>query len=181
MPRPVGGESLPRERKLFLSDVLVSANEYSLWGIPIPAHTTALSFFDGYRTETLPANLIQAQRDFFGAHTFRVQPGFENDDMKAGQDIHVKWTATSGNVRISYHYTLIETDETGLLVYLQRLECFVEGFKWISIGERLCVEEYGYETCRLFMVWRGIQLPSTDLIPLSGFLSSKEISQEPKE
>jgi len=74
----------------------------SLWGIPIPAHTTALSFFDGYRTETLPANLIQAQRDFFGAHTFRVQPGFENDDMKAGQDIHVKWTATSGNVRTPY-------------------------------------------------------------------------------
>jgi len=73
----------------------------TLWGIPIPAHTTALSFFDGYRTETLPANLIQAQRDFFGAHTFRVQPGFENDDMKAGQDIHVKWTATSGNVSSS--------------------------------------------------------------------------------
>ena len=96
---------MPRERKLFLSDVLVSANEYSLWGIPIPAHTTALSFFDGYRTETLPANLIQAQRDFFGAHTFRVQPGFENDDMKAGQDIHVKWTATSGNVR-SPHITV---------------------------------------------------------------------------
>jgi len=38
----------------------------TLWGIPIPAFTTALSFFDGYRTETLPANLIQAQRDFFG-------------------------------------------------------------------------------------------------------------------
>ena len=38
----------------------------SLWGIPIPAFTTALSFFDGYRTETLPANLIQAQRDYFG-------------------------------------------------------------------------------------------------------------------
>ena len=38
----------------------------SLWGIPIPAFSTALSFFDGYRTETLPANLIQAQRDYFG-------------------------------------------------------------------------------------------------------------------
>ena len=88
---------------------------YSLWGIPIPAHTTALSFFDGYRTETLPANLIQAQRDYFGgkfglsdlvdvligsAHTFRVRPGMENDHMKAGEDIHVKWTTTSGNVSL---------------------------------------------------------------------------------
>jgi 6-phosphogluconate dehydrogenase len=69
-----------------------------LWGIPIPAHTTALSFFDGYRTETLPANLIQAQRDYFGAHTFKVRPGQENERLKAGEDIHVKWTATSGNV-----------------------------------------------------------------------------------
>ncbi|ORX34738.1 6-phosphogluconate dehydrogenase [Kockovaella imperatae] len=73
----------------------------TLWGIPIPAFTTALSFFDGYRTETLPANLIQAQRDFFGAHTFRVRPGMENDHMKAGEDIHVKWTANSGDVSSS--------------------------------------------------------------------------------
>jgi len=72
--------------------------------------------------------------------------------MKAGQDIHVKWTATSGNVRTLHYPSLIETDEIGFLVYLQRLECFVGGFKWISIGERLCVEEYGYETCKLFMV-----------------------------
>jgi len=73
----------------------------TLWGIPIPAHTTALSFFDGYRTETLPANLIQAQRDYFGAHTFRVRPGMENDHMKPGQDIHVRWTERSGNVSAS--------------------------------------------------------------------------------
>jgi hypothetical protein len=71
--------------------------------------------------------------------------------MKAGQDIHVKWTATSGNVSI-FFILRNGADETGLLVYLQRLECFVEGFKWISIGEWLCVEEYGYETCILFMV-----------------------------
>jgi len=73
----------------------------TLWGIPISAHTTALSFFDGYRTETLPANLIQAQRDYFGAHTFRVRPGMENERLQAGQDIHIKWTATSGNVSSS--------------------------------------------------------------------------------
>jgi 6-phosphogluconate dehydrogenase len=70
----------------------------TLWGIPIPAFGTALSFFDGYRTEVLPANLIQAQRDYFGAHTFKVMPGQENDHLKAGEDIHHKWTATSGNV-----------------------------------------------------------------------------------
>jgi 6-phosphogluconate dehydrogenase len=73
----------------------------TLWGIPIPAHGTALSFFDGYRTEALPASLIQAQRDYFGAHTFKVMPGKENDHMKTGEDIHVKWTATSGNVSSS--------------------------------------------------------------------------------
>ena len=39
-------------------------------GIPVPAFSTALSYFDGYRTAVLPANLLQAQRDYFGAHTF---------------------------------------------------------------------------------------------------------------
>jgi 6-phosphogluconate dehydrogenase len=39
-------------------------------GIPTPAFSTALAFYDGYRTERLPANLLQAQRDFFGAHTY---------------------------------------------------------------------------------------------------------------
>jgi 6-phosphogluconate dehydrogenase len=58
-----------------------------LWGIPTPAFSTALAFFDGYRSEILPANLLQAQRDFFGAHTFRVLPGKENAKLKAGEDI----------------------------------------------------------------------------------------------
>ena len=40
-------------------------------GIPVPAFSTALAFFDGYRSERLPANLLQAQRDYFGAHTYR--------------------------------------------------------------------------------------------------------------
>jgi 6-phosphogluconate dehydrogenase len=69
-----------------------------LWGIPTPAFSTALAFFDGYRTEQLPANLLQAQRDYFGAHTFTVLPGKENDKLKAGQAIHVNvstrlWTS----------------------------------------------------------------------------------------
>jgi 6-phosphogluconate dehydrogenase len=51
----------------------------ALWGIPTPAFSTALSFFDGYRTERLPASLLQAQRDYFGAHTFRVLPQFQGD------------------------------------------------------------------------------------------------------
>jgi hypothetical protein len=39
-------------------------------GVPMPAFSSALSFYDGYRTERLPANLLQAQRDLFGAHTY---------------------------------------------------------------------------------------------------------------
>jgi 6-phosphogluconate dehydrogenase len=72
-----------------------------LWGIPTPAFSTALAFFDGYRTEQLPANILQAQRDLFGAHTFRVLPGKETDHLKAGQDVHVNWTGRGGNVSAS--------------------------------------------------------------------------------
>ncbi|KAF9512363.1 hypothetical protein BS47DRAFT_1376985 [Hydnum rufescens UP504] len=72
-----------------------------LWGVPTPAFSTALAFFDGYRSEILPANLIQAQRDYFGAHTFRVLPGAENNTVPAGQDIHINWTGRGGNVSAS--------------------------------------------------------------------------------
>jgi 6-phosphogluconate dehydrogenase len=72
-----------------------------LWGIPTPAFSTALAFFDGYRSEIVPANLIQAQRDYFGAHTFRVLPGKENDKLKKDQDIHINWTGRGGNVSAS--------------------------------------------------------------------------------
>ncbi|KAI0036657.1 6-phosphogluconate dehydrogenase [Vararia minispora EC-137] len=72
-----------------------------LWGIPTPAFSTALAFFDGYRSEIVPANLIQGQRDFFGAHTFRVLPGKENARLKAGEDIHINWTGRGGNVSAS--------------------------------------------------------------------------------
>ena len=57
-----------------------------LAGIPIPCHATALSFFDGYRSARLPANLIQAQRDFFGAHTY------ERIDKPRGEFIHTQWS-----------------------------------------------------------------------------------------
>jgi len=64
-------------------------------GIPVPAFTTALSFFDGYRSERLPANLLQAQRDYFGAHTY------ERVDQPRGQWFHTNWTGKGGNVSAS--------------------------------------------------------------------------------
>ncbi|KAJ3483407.1 hypothetical protein NLI96_g6330 [Meripilus lineatus] len=72
-----------------------------LWGIPTPAFSTALAFFDGYRSEIVPANILQAQRDYFGAHTFRVLPGKENERLKPGEDIHINWTGRGGNVSAS--------------------------------------------------------------------------------
>jgi 6-phosphogluconate dehydrogenase len=60
-------------------------------GIPTPAMSTALAYFDGFRTEKLPANLIQAQRDFFGAHTY------ERDDKARGEFFHTNWTGTGGS------------------------------------------------------------------------------------
>ena len=63
-------------------------------GIPVPTLGTALSFFDGYRSEKLPANLLQAQRDFFGAHTY------ERVD-NPGHFVHTNWTGTGGNVSSS--------------------------------------------------------------------------------
>jgi 6-phosphogluconate dehydrogenase len=63
-----------------------------LHGIPVPAMSSALSFFDGYRHETLPANLLQAQRDYFGAHTF------ERIDAPRGEFFHTDWTGHGGAV-----------------------------------------------------------------------------------
>ena len=61
-------------------------------GIPVPAFSTALAFYDGYRSERLPANLLQAQRDYFGAHTY------ERVDKPRGQFFHTNWTGTGGKV-----------------------------------------------------------------------------------
>ena len=59
-------------------------------GIPVPCMSAALSYFDGYRAERLPANLLQAQRDFFGAHTY------ERIDQPRGQFFHTDWTGHGG-------------------------------------------------------------------------------------
>jgi 6-phosphogluconate dehydrogenase len=60
-------------------------------GLPLPALGSALSFFDGYRCERLPANLLQAQRDYFGAHTY------ERVDRPRGEFFHTDWTGRGGD------------------------------------------------------------------------------------
>ncbi|KAJ8605762.1 hypothetical protein MRB53_041319 [Persea americana] len=70
-------------------------------GYPTPAFSTALSFYDGIRTKDLPANLLQAQRDYFGAHTFRIKPEHASEKYPEGKDIHVNWTGRGGNVSAS--------------------------------------------------------------------------------
>jgi 6-phosphogluconate dehydrogenase len=64
-------------------------------GIPTPTFSTALAFYDGYRSQRLPANLLQAQRDYFGAHTY------ERVDKPRGQFFHTNWTGTGGKVSSS--------------------------------------------------------------------------------
>lgn len=61
------------------------------YGVPAPAMTSALSYFDGYTTERLPANLLQAQRDYFGAHTY------ERTDAPRGEFFHTNWTGHGGD------------------------------------------------------------------------------------
>lgn len=61
-------------------------------GVPSPCFSTALAFYDGYRSAQLPANLLQAQRDYFGAHTY------ERIDQPRGQYFHTNWTGTGGKV-----------------------------------------------------------------------------------
>ncbi|KAL8851027.1 MAG: hypothetical protein Q9221_004017 [Calogaya cf. arnoldii] len=73
----------------------------ALWGIPTPAFNTALAWYDGYRTLDLPANLLQAQRDYFGAHTFRIKPEHASSKYPEGKDNHVNWTGRGGDVSAS--------------------------------------------------------------------------------
>lgn len=64
----------------------------AMCGIPVPAYASALAFFDSYRAKKLPANLIQAQRDYFGAHTY------ERIDRERGEWFHTDWTGHGGDV-----------------------------------------------------------------------------------
>ena len=64
-------------------------------GISVPALSTALNYYDGYRCERLPANLLQAQRDYFGAHTY------ERIDKPRGEFFHTNWTGEGGSTSAS--------------------------------------------------------------------------------
>lgn len=64
-------------------------------GIPVPAFSSALAYFDSYRSENLPANLLQAQRDYFGAHTY------ERTDKPRGEFFHTNWTGHGGSTPAS--------------------------------------------------------------------------------
>lgn len=87
----------------FFSQVLIdyqpawrrSAIRAIQYGVPTPAFAAALAFYDGYRSGRLPANLLQAQRDFFGAHTY------ERVDKPRGEFFHTDWTGHGGRVSSS--------------------------------------------------------------------------------
>jgi 6-phosphogluconate dehydrogenase len=64
-------------------------------GIPVPAFSSALAYYDGYRSDRLPANLLQAQRDYFGAHTY------ERIDKPRGEFFHTNWTGRGGETASS--------------------------------------------------------------------------------
>jgi 6-phosphogluconate dehydrogenase len=68
-------------------------------GVPVPAFSSALAWYDGYRSERLPANLLQAQRDYFGAHTY------ERVDRPRGEFFHTNWTGRGGDT-VSRSYTV---------------------------------------------------------------------------
>ena len=75
-----------------LRNVLTTAIKH---GIPSPCHSSALSYYDGFRTARLPANLLQAQRDYFGAHTY------ERTDKPRGAFFHTNWTGEGGDTTSS--------------------------------------------------------------------------------
>jgi 6-phosphogluconate dehydrogenase len=97
----------PELENLLLADFFVDAMKKSEagWrkavilgielGIPTPAFSSALAYYDGYRTENLPANLLQAQRDYFGAHTY------ERIDRPRGEFFHTDWTGHGGKTASS--------------------------------------------------------------------------------
>jgi 6-phosphogluconate dehydrogenase len=76
--------------KSVIPDLRKVVSESALTGIPAPTLFAALSYFDGYTTASLPANLLQAQRDYFGAHTY------ERVDQPRGEFFHTNWTGHGG-------------------------------------------------------------------------------------
>jgi 6-phosphogluconate dehydrogenase len=84
-------EKLPAAQEGWRKVVSVAARI----GVPVPAFSSALAYFDGYRTANLPANLLQAQRDYFGAHTY------ERVDKDRGEFFHTNWTGRGGDTASS--------------------------------------------------------------------------------
>jgi 6-phosphogluconate dehydrogenase len=85
---PFFKKAIQRSHRAWRNVVATAAKK----GIPTPAFSTALAFFDGYRSARLPANLLQAQRDYFGAHTY------ERVDKQRGEFFHSNWTGHGGDV-----------------------------------------------------------------------------------
>ena len=69
-----------------------NAGDLILSGVPVPALSSALSYYDPCRAARLPANLLQAQRDYFGAHTY------QRIDRPRGEYFHTNWTGHGGDV-----------------------------------------------------------------------------------
>ncbi len=88
---PFFKEKVEKAQKGWRNVVSVAVNN----GIPVPAISTALGYYDGYRCEKLPANLLQAQRDYFGAHTY------ERLDKPRGEFFHTNWTGRGGTTASS--------------------------------------------------------------------------------
>ncbi len=84
---PFFKESVEKCQKSLRNVIVVAAMN----GVPVPAFSAALNYFDGYRSKKLPANLLQAQRDYFGAHTY------ERIDKKRGEFFHTNWTGKGGS------------------------------------------------------------------------------------
>jgi 6-phosphogluconate dehydrogenase len=88
---PFFGEAVARAQAAWRRVVATAAT----LGIPMPAISSALAYYDGYRSERLPANLLQAQRDYFGAHTY------ERIDRPRGEFFHTNWTGRGGTTASS--------------------------------------------------------------------------------
>jgi 6-phosphogluconate dehydrogenase len=92
---PFFKEAMEKAQDAWRSAVTAAINT----GIPMPAMSSALAYYDGYRAERLPANLLQAQRDYFGAHTY------ERLDKPRGQFFHTNWTGRGGETS-AWTYTV---------------------------------------------------------------------------
>ena len=107
-----------------------------LRGVPVPAFASALAWYDGYRSERLPANLLQAQRDYFGAHTY------ERIDRPRGEFFHTDWDgARRGDglylvqrvARKSHRFTAADAELTGLAAVERGPGCSTQGC--LSLGQ----------------------------------------------